>query len=380
MDMKITGLKISAVSIILIIFLVFSGLSGCITITTPETTDSPTETLPATTSNPINPEWTPPEMSTQSEELPSIADVVARVKPSVVAITTEVIMRDFFNRQFTQEGAGSGWIIDENGIIVTNNHVIEGATAITVTMDDGTNYTADIDTVATDPLNDLAILKIDAEGLPALNRGCATDLRVGDWVIAIGNALGQGIRATEGIVSRKNVSLPVDQGQTLYDLLETSAAINPGNSGGPLVNLAGEVVGITSAKIAQIGVEGMGYAISIDTACPIIEELVTTGYVVRPWLGVGLYTVDQIAIAQLRLSVDEGVVLLQVVENGPAYKAGLRENDVIVQINDEEVLTVEEFTRVLYAVEIGESIELTYWRGNSKSTATVIPVASPAPQ
>lgn len=319
-------------------------------------------------------------MSTQSEELPSIADVVARVKPSVVAITTEVIMRDFFNRQFTQEGAGSGWIIDESGIIVTNNHVIEGATAITVTTDDGTNYTADIDSVATDPLNDLAILKIDAQNLPALNRGCATDLRVGDWVIAIGNALGQGIRATEGIVSRKNVSLPVDQGQTLYDLLETSAAINPGNSGGPLVNLAGEVVGITSAKIAQIGVEGMGYAISIDTACPIIEELVTTGYVVRPWLGVGLYTVNQIAVAQLSLSVEEGVVLLQVVENGPAYEAGLRENDVIVKINDEEVLTVEEFTRVLYAVKIGESIEMTYWRGNSKSTVTVIPEASPPPQ
>ena len=378
--MKITKSMKSLVLFALVFILVLSGLSGCITITTPETTGSPTETLPATTSNPINPEWTPPEMSTQSEELPSIADVVARVKPSVVAITTEVTVRDFFNRQFTQEGAGSGWIIDENGIIVTNNHVIEGASAITVTTDDGRNYSAEIDTVATDPLNDLAILKIEAENLPALDRGCATDLRVGDWVIAIGNALGQGIRATEGIVSRKNVSLPVDQGQTLYDLLETSAAINPGNSGGPLVNLAGEVVGITSAKIAQIGVEGMGYAISIDTACPIIEELVTTGYVVRPWLGVGLYTVDQIAIAQLRLSVDEGVVLLQVVENGPAYNAGLRENDVIVQINDEGVLTVEEFTRILYTVEIGEPIELTYWRGNNKSTTTVIPVASPAPQ
>jgi serine protease Do len=370
----------SLVFLVLVIILVLSGLSGCITITTPETTDSPTETLPVTTANPINPEWTPPEMSTQTEELPSIADVVARVKPSVVAITTEVTVRDLFNRQFTQEGAGSGWIIDENGIIVTNNHVVEGASAITVTTDDGTNYTADIDSLATDPLNDLAILKIDAEDLPALNRGCATELRVGDWVIAIGNALGQGIRATEGIVSRKNVSLPVDQGQTLYDLLETSAAINPGNSGGPLVNLAGEVVGITSAKIAQIGVEGMGYAISIDTACPIIEELVTTGYVVRPWLGVGLYTVDQIAIAQLRLSVEEGVVLLQVVENGPAYKAGLRENDVIVKIGDEDVVDVQEFTRILHASEIGESIEMTYWRGNNKSTVTVIPAASPAPQ
>ena len=375
-----TNLKISIVSLALVLVFVFSGLAGCITITPPEILETPAETVPVETSNPINPEWTPPETSDQTYELPSIADVVAKVKPSVVAITTEVITRDFFNRQFTQEGAGSGWIIDESGIIVTNNHVIEGATAITVTTDDGTNYTADIDSVATDPLNDLATLKIEAENLPALSRGCATDLRVGDWVIAIGNALGQGIRATEGIVSRKNVSLPVDQGQILYDLLETSAAINPGNSGGPLVNLAGEVVGITSAKIAQVGVEGMGYAISIDTACPIIEELVTTGYVIRPWLGVGLYTVDQIAIRQLDLSVDTGVVLLQVVEDGPAYDAGLKESDVIVKIDDEEVVDVEEFTRILHALEIGESIEITYWRGDTKSTVTVILAASPAPQ
>jgi len=216
--MKTVNLKISVISLALILVFIFSGMAGCITITPPETLETPTATVPEETSNPINPEWTPPATSEQTNELPSIADVVARVKPSVVAITTEVIMRDFFNRQFTQEGAGSGWIIDESGIIVTNNHVVEGASAITVTTDDGRNYEAEIDKVATDPLNDLAILKIDGENLPALSRGCATDLRVGDWVIAIGNALGQGIRATEGIVSRKNVSLPVDQGQTLYDL------------------------------------------------------------------------------------------------------------------------------------------------------------------
>jgi serine protease Do len=377
--MKISKLKISIISLALIVILVLSGLTGCITISTPKTTEPPTGTAPTVMAEPINPDWISPEMSVETEPLPSIADVVAQVKPSVVAITTEVIMRDFFNRQFKQEGAGSGWIIDESGIIVTNNHVIEGASAITVTTDDGTNYPADISSVATDPLNDLAILKIDAENLPALNRGCATDLRVGDWVIAIGNALGQGIRATEGIVSRQNVSLQVDQGQTLYDLLETTAAINPGNSGGPLVNLAGEVVGITSAKIAQIGVEGMGYAISIDTACPIIEELVTTGYVIRPWLGVGLYTVDQVAIMQLGLSVDEGVVLLEVVDSSPADNAGLEAGDVVVKIGEEETLTVQEFRRVLHASEIGEPLEITYWRGDSKSTATVVPTASPAP-
>ncbi len=142
--------------------------------------------------------------------------------------------------------------------------------------------------------------------LPALKIGDSATLRVGDWVIAIGNALGQGIRATEGIVSRQGVSLQISQDETLYDLIETSAAINPGNSGGPLVNLKGEVVGITSAKVAQIGVEGMGYAISTDTATPIIQELVTKGYVTRPWLGVGLYTVDQLAISQLEPGGGQG--------------------------------------------------------------------------
>ena len=367
------------VSLVFVVVILLSSLTGCITINTPETPVSPSETTPAETPTPINPEWTPPSMSEQTEALPSIADVVALVKPSVVAITTEVIMRDFFNRQFTQEGAGSGWIIDENGIIVTNNHVVQGASSITVTTADGSNYTADIDSVATDPFNDLAILKIDAENLPVLKRGNAANLRVGDWVIAIGNALGQGIRATEGIVSRQGVSLPVDQGQTLYDLLETSAAINPGNSGGPLVNLSGEVIGITSAKIAQIGVEGMGYAISIDIATPIIQELVNKGYVVRPWLGVGLYTIDQIAIRQLNLSVDRGVVLLQVVANGPSAKAGLKQADVVVRIDGQQVYEVQEFTRILHATIIGEPLEITYWREDKESTITVIPVESPPP-
>ena len=194
-------------------------------------------------------------------------------------------------------------------------------------------------------------------------------MRVGDWVIAIGNALGQGIRATEGIISRQDVSLQVDQGQTLYDLIETSAAINPGNSGGPLVNLAGEVIGITSAKVAQVGVEGMGYAISIDTASPIIQELVNKGYVTRPWLGVSLYTVDQIAVQQLKLSVDKGVLLTQVASGSPADKAGLKQWDVIVSIGGKEVTAVEELTKILHASTIGQPLEIKYWRGDQQYTS-----------
>ena len=165
--------------------------------------------------------------------MPNIVDVVARVKPSVVAINTEVVTLDFFNRPFTQQGAGSGWVLDKNGIIVTNNHVVEGAGSITVTMEDGSTFTVGQSAVFTDSLNDLAIIKIDAQNLPAVTVGDSTALRVGEWVVAIGNALGQGIRATEGIISRKGVSIPVAPGQTLYDLIETtSPGFNPALSAG----------------------------------------------------------------------------------------------------------------------------------------------------
>ena len=210
----------------------------------------------------------------KSAVLPSIADVVAAVKPSVVAIDTKVTV-NIFRRSFTQEGAGSGWIVDEKGIIVTNYHVVAGADNIRVTLDDGRTFTVDPNAVATDPLNDLAVLKIDAVNLPAADVGDASVLRVGDWLVAIGNPLGLGISAKEGIVSRLGVSLTAE-GQTLDGLVETSAAINPGNSGGPLVDMKGEVIGITSAKIATVGVEGLGYAITINKAMPIIEGLIAS--------------------------------------------------------------------------------------------------------
>ena len=213
--------------------------------------------------------------SSQSPLLPSIADVVASVTPSVVTIDTETTYQ-FFSRTYTQEGAGSGWIIDESGIIVTNNHVIEGADSIIITLYDGRTYFADPNTIVSDPQSDLAVIRIDAHNLTAATIGDSSELRVGDWVVAIGNPLGLGISAKEGIVSRLGVSLTVD-GKTLNELIETSAAINPGNSGGPLVNMQGEVIGITSAKVSSVGVEGLGYAISIDEAMPIIEELITRG-------------------------------------------------------------------------------------------------------
>jgi serine protease Do len=370
--MKKLNLKSFLLVFIIVMTLGVTLLASCITITQSPTT-------PTGTVAPISSTWTPPTNSGTVTQLPDIADVVALVKPSVVAINTEVTAYDFFNRPYTEQGAGSGWIIDSNGIIVTNNHVVEGAKTITVTTDSGETYNADTNSVFTDPLNDLAIIKIDAKNLPALKIGNAAKMRIGDWVIAIGNALGQGTRATNGIISRKDVSLQVDVNQTLYDLIETNAAINPGNSGGPLVNLAGEVIGITSAKIASVGVEGMGYAISIDTAMPIIEELVNKGYVTRPYLGVGLYTVDQMAIVQLDLKVDKGVLVTQVVAGSPADKAGLRKWDVIVSFGGQDVTTVEELTKILHASTIGQPLEIKYWRGDKEYTTTATPVESPRP-
>lgn len=379
------NLAIAVVSLAIILSIILSTLTGCTDITGSATTEPPTTEI-TTTISPINATWTPPTAASQSNELPNIADVVAMVKPAVVAINTETVSQSIFG-SYTQEGAGSGWIIDENGIIVTNNHVVEGANTISVTLDDGRTFSVDIDTVHTDYLNDLAIFNIDASNLPTLSIGDSSQLRVGDWVIAIGNALGLGIRATEGIVSRQGVTIPMEQDQTLYDLLETTAVINPGNSGGPLVNLSGEVIGITSAKIAQVGVEGMGYAISINTAMPIIEQLVSNGYIIRPWMGITIAALTPSIIAAVEMDpsldwdieVEEGILLTQVLEESPAGDAGLKPGDVIVTFGGVEVTENQEFMKILHQSAIGEPLEITYYRGDTQFNTTVVPIESPQP-
>jgi serine protease Do len=203
--------------------------------------------------------------------LPSFADLLDVAEHSVVKIDTTGTGTDFFGRTVQQVGAGSGWIVDAAGTIVTNNHVIEGSTNISVTTLDGKTFPARV--INADSVTDLALLKIDATQLSMLKIGDASKLRVGDWVLAIGNPLGEGIIATQGIVSRLGVSVPVSSTQTYNNLIETTAAINPGNSGGPLINLAGEVIGITSAKVSVAGIEGMGYAINMVDARPTIQRL-----------------------------------------------------------------------------------------------------------
>ncbi len=310
--------------------------------------------------------------------LPGIADVIAKVKPSVVAINIQITTYDRFFGTSVQEGAGSGWVIREDGYIVTNNHVVAGANSITVILDDDRAIPADI--VGTDPLTDLAVLKIDAKNLPAVTVGDSSKLRVGDWVVAMGNALGRGISATQGIISSLGVSIPVSQGQNLYDLIQTDAAINPGNSGGPLVNMAGEVIGITSAKIAEVGIEGMGYAISSREAMPIIQQLINSGFVVRPFLGEqGSLTVDRAVAAYFRLSVGKGALIRGVVTGGPADKAGLQAGDVITRLGDQEITSADELTRAILSSEIGQKVEITFWRGKTENTTNAILTESPPP-
>jgi serine protease Do len=339
-------------------------------------TSTPTTAPPATTAvTPIDPGWTPPPTDGQEQALPSIAEVVALVKPSVVAINTEYTGYDIFNRPFTQEGAGSGWIIDEDGLIVTNNHVVENADSVTVTLADGRTFPAE--TVRTDSLSDLAIVKVNATNLPAARVGDSDTLRVGDWVVAIGNSLGMGISATSGIVSATGVSLSVSEGQTQEDLVQTDAAINPGNSGGPLVNMTGEVIGITSAKIAQVGVEGMGYAISSNTAKPIIQQLVQQGYVTRPWLGVVVYTVDQYAVMRYNLAVDEGTLVTEVATNSPAAESGIQAGDVITGFAGEEITSADDLIQAIHSGQIGQGVEITFWRGSSQHSVQVTLAESP---
>jgi S1-C subfamily serine protease len=212
------------------------------------------------------------QTSTVTESV-NIADVVAEVKSSVVAINTTYTYTLWGRYYYTEEGAGSGWIIDDSGIIVTNYHVVDGADSISVTLDDGRVCDVDTSTVYYDEEADLAIFKIDADNLQAAATGDSTQLRIGDWVVTLGNSLDMGVSAKEGIISQMNVSIDVEN-QTLSGLIETSAAINAGNSGGILINMNGEVIGITNAKVSSVGVEGMGYAININDAMTVIEELI----------------------------------------------------------------------------------------------------------
>jgi len=335
-----------------------------------------------TATEPNTPEWTfPHENSQPAQPLPDITSVVNKAMPSVVSVTTEMTVYDIFNEAHKQTAAGSGFLIHneegDGGYIVTNNHVVQAAKSVWVKLSDGRSFPADV--VGTDVLSDLAVLKIDATELPYAQLGNSDTLAIGDWVVAIGNALGEGISATHGIISRLDVEISI-QGNVLRGLIQTDAPINPGNSGGPLVNISGEVIGITSVKMSAAGVEGMGYAISINSAKPVIKTLIEQGYVSRPWLGVALYTVDPYVAAANGLSVNKGAFIVKLVSGSPADIAGLREGDVIVRFEDKKIANVDDMVQAIHDCQIGQKVEITFFRGENSKTVQAQLQESPAPQ
>lgn len=322
----------------------------------------------------------PPQTSGGRAELPAIAAVAAEVRPAVVFISAREVSYDFFNRPIVEEGTGSGAIFDPRGYVITNNHVIAGANRLRVTLPDGRTF-EDVKIVGQDQPTDLAVLKVEGRDLPSLRFGDSDQLRVGDWVVAIGNALGLegGPTVTTGVVSALGRTIQEPNGVPLDDLVQTDAAINRGNSGGPLVDLAGRIVGINTA-IDNRG-QAIGFAISSNTARPVIDQLVQNGRVIRGYLGVRLITMTPALASQLRVQTREGVLIAAVEPRTPAGEAGLQQGDVITEFDGKPMKTVGQLQRVLRDRRPGERIEVTYVRGGATSkTAVTLGEQPPAPR
>jgi len=301
----------------------------------------------------------------------STQELAVKVAPAVVSIVTESVSYNWFWQPIPQTGAGSGIIVSPDGYIVTNNHVVENANKVTVTLSDGRTFEATI--VGTDAQTDLAVVKIDASDLSYLHflKDSLEQLSVLDSVVAVGNALALpgGPTWTLGVVSNLGRSIQVDTGVVLNDLIQTDAAINSGNSGGPLVNMAGQVVGINVAIASNA--ENIGFAISTDTAIPVIQSLITKGKVVRPWLGVQVTTVTSTIQRYYNLSVNVGALITSVTSSSPAYKAGLKAGDVIVRLDSQVINTAQDLSATIGSHQIGDEIEIVYYRGNAEKVAYV---------
>lgn len=265
--------------------------------------------------------------------------------------------KNFFeDKILPQHGAGSGFIINKDGYIITNNHVIRGAEKITLTLKDGRKFEGRV--VGSDNTYDIAILKVNASNLPVLNLGDSSKIRVGEWVIAIGNPYQFSNSVTVGIVSAMGRSL---EGLGQKNLIQTDAAINPGNSGGPLMNLNGEVIGVNVAIAA--GAQGIGFAIPINEVKEILNDLLTKGKVSRPWLGIYMRDVDQKIANYLNLPIPEGVIIMDVVKDSPAEKAGIKKYDVIREISGIKIKTSKEVQEMIQKKKPNsDEVSLTIYR------------------
>ena len=331
-----------------------------------------------------------PAMTAQPMRPASFADLATQLSPTVVNIKVTKVQNvegwqqfpqhfdpdgpfgEFFKRFFKgmpqlphgrqQKGAGSGVIISEDGYIVSNNHVVENAEAVTVTLADQQEYEAKI--MGRDPKTDLAVLKIEPKSaLPAATMGNSDDLNVGDWVLAIGNPFGLNHTVTSGIVSAKGRVIgagPYD------DFIQTDASINPGNSGGPLFNMKGEVVGINTAIIPNG--QGIGFAIPVNTAQPLIPQLMSDGTVTRGFLGVNIQTITPELAEALRLSDRNGALVSDVVPDSPADEAGLRRGDVILNFNDKKIEDSRDLAATVAGTPVGEDVKVLVLRDGKRTS------------
>jgi S1-C subfamily serine protease len=344
------------VSLIMLALLV----SACTTAATPASPPTTTPT-PTTTAQP-----TP--IPTEPSYLPNIADIVEKVKPAVVYISVEYLQTSPFFQTIATK-SGSGVILSANGHILTNYHVISDARNIEVALPDyDQTYQAKI--VGTDPLSDLAVIKIEGQSFPTAQFGDPARLRIGDWVIAIGNALGLegGPSVTLGIVSNLERTFTIDE-TAYYDVIQTDAAINPGNSGGPLVDLEGKVVGINTFIIS--GAENIGFAVSANTARRVYEDLIQYGHVIRPYLGITLRDLTPALASQLGLATSKGVLVSYIAPNGPADKAGIKVNDVITSFQNQKVSDASHLIKLLWQYKVGDKVKITFWRGNTEKEVFV---------
>ncbi len=323
----------------------------------------------------------PAEIPAANPRRTPIVEVVDRVAPAVVNIAAETLVREadpffgpFFSRERRAQSVGSGLIVEGNGIVVTNAHVIEGASRIVVTTRDGRELDADV--LGSDRDSDLAVLKVEGDGLPAVALGRSSDLLIGETVVAIGNPFGLTHTVSAGILSALGRTVPSERGERLFtDFLQTDASINPGNSGGPLVNLAGEVIGINTAIIS--GAEGIGFAIPADRARRVVAELLRFGELQPLWTGLKLLTLDPELAHRYGVAEKRGVLVSRVFPDSPAAAAGLEENDVIVTAGGRALSAREDLTTAFYSLPAGTPLALEVHRGRRELTLSLTPERPP---
>ncbi len=314
-----------------------------------------------------------------------IIEVYERVSPSVVHITSRVIAMDFFGTAFPREGTGSGFVIDKQGHIVTNNHVVENAETIEVTLLDKTIAKAEI--VGVDPFNDLAVLRVDVDPnkLHPVDLSFDGELKVGQRAIAIGNPFGLDWTLTSGVVSSLGRPLQLSSDRIIFDVIQTDAAINPGNSGGPLLNSRGQLIGVNTA--IRAGAENIGFAVPLSTVRRVVPELIENGRYPHPWLGVMGYRVFPELAGWLGLPTDSGVLIAQVAQGGPAAQGGLRGGsrevvlgntrllvggDIIVEIDSVPIdgnAALREFLET--RTRVGQEVVVKFYRDDEPRTTRV---------